>query len=728
MEPIQVKHSELTFQLIVESSPNAIVLVNKEGKIAYVNSQTEKLFGFARSELIGQLVEMLIPQRYSDKHPGFRSTFFSSPTVRSMGAGRELFAIRKDKTEFPIEIGLNPVVTVDGTLVLASIIDITERKKAEERFRLVVESAPNAMVLVNHEGIITLVNRQTEMLFGYERNELVGNKLEILIPKRFSENHPGHRDAFFDNPQTRSMGAGRELFAKKKDGTEIQVEIGLNPIGAAEGQMVLASIIDITERKKGEEQFRLVVESAPNAMVLVNHQGVITLVNRQAEMLFGYERKELIGNKLEVLIPTRFSENHPGHRATFFSNPQTRSMGAGRELFARRKDGSEIQVEIGLNPIGTADGQMVLASIIDITERKKAEEQFRLVVESAPNAMVLVNHKGVITLVNRQTEILFEYERKELIGSKLEILIPERFNHHPHLRNNFFEKPQTRSMGVGRELFARRKNGSEFQVEIGLNPIETAEGHMVLASVIDITERKLQEIAVKRQIELETKNKELEQFAYVASHDLQEPLRTVSNYMQVFEEDYLDKLDDKALRYLRSVEKATKRMSILVKALLDFSRLGRDKKLTYVDCKTLIENVIADLQTVIKTSNAKIDVGEMPKLNVYEIEIGQLFQNLITNAIKFHRNNVSPEVQISSREINGRWEFTVKDNGIGIAPIHFERIFGIFQRLHSSDEYEGNGIGLANCKKIVELHGGEIWIESNLGRGTAFKFTISNIE
>jgi PAS domain S-box-containing protein len=260
MEKEGIKHSELTFQLIVESSPNAIVLVNKEGKIAYINNQTEKLFGYTRSELIGQLVEILIPQRYTSQHPHFRNTFFEQPTVRSMGAGRELFAIRKNKTEFPIEIGLNPLVTVDGTLVLASIIDISERKKAEERFQLVVESAPNAMVLVNHDGIITLVNKQTELLFDYQRHELIGAKIEILIPERFSTHHPGHRNNFFKKPQTRAMGTGRDLFAKRKDGSEIQVEIGLNPIETPEGQMVLASIIDITERKLQEKTLKKQVE------------------------------------------------------------------------------------------------------------------------------------------------------------------------------------------------------------------------------------------------------------------------------------------------------------------------------------------------------------------------------------------------------------------------------------------------------------------------------------
>jgi PAS domain S-box-containing protein len=390
-----------------------------------------------------------------------------------------------------------------------------------------------------------------------------------------------------------------------------------------------------------------------------------------------------------------------------------------------RKDGTEFPIEIGLNPVVTVDGTLVLASIIDITERKKAEERFRLVVESAPNAMILVNHDGIITLVNKQTELLFGYQRTELVGNKLEMLIPQRFSgHHPGHRENFFLKPQTRSMGAGRDLFAKRKDGTEIQVEIGLNPIETAEGHMVLASIIDITERKLQEITLKKQVELETKNKELEQFAYVASHDLQEPLRTVSNYMQLFKEDYSERLDEQAFRYIHAVNNATSRMSMLIKALLEFSRLGSNRKLVSVDCSELVKDVLSDLQKFIKTSGAVITVAKLPTINVYETEIRQVFQNLITNAIKFCEKGTVPEVNIYVEKLADKWQFSVKDNGIGISVSHYKRIFEIFQRLHTTAEYEGNGIGLANCKKIVELHQGEIWVESSSGNGSEFFFTI----
>ncbi len=470
-----------------------------------------------------------------------------------------------------------------------------------------------------------------------------------------------------------------------------------------------------------EHTFQLIVESSPNAIVLVNQEHKIAYINSQTEKSFGYTKAELMGQTIEQLIPEHYSKKYPEFHDMFFKLSAVRYIGVGKELLALRKDHTEFPIEIELSPIVTVDGTLVLASIIDITERKKAEEQFRFIIE-APNAMVLVNNEGFITLINNQTEKLFGYERNELVGNKLEILIPERFrNQHVDHRNMFFKKQEMSSMGAGGDQFAMRKNGIEIQVEIGLTQIETAEGRMVLASIIDITERKIQEATLKKQ------NKKLAQFAYIASHDLQEPLRTVSNYMHVFEENYLELLDDNARKYLRSVDNATKRMSILIRLLLDFSELDLNKKLIYVDCKKIINDVIADLDIMIKTSNTIIEITEMPKLNVYETGIRQLFQNLITNAIKFRKKDIQPKIKISSEKINEQWIFSVSDNGIGIAPVHFERIFDIFQRLNTNEEYEGNGIGLANCKKIVQLHQGEIWVESTIGEGTTFHFTISNL-
>ncbi len=243
-----------------------------------------------------------------------------------------------------------------------------------------------------------------------------------------------------------------------------------------------------------------------------------------------------------------------------------------------------------------------------------------------------------------------------------------------------------------------------------------------------LAERKIKEATQKRQIELEIKNKELEQFAYIASHDLQEPLRTVSNYMQVFEEDYLPLLDDRAIKYLHSVNAATQRMSILIKSILAFSRLGKNARLSLVDCNVLINKVISNLDTLITTSNTFIEIAGMPILNVYEDELQELFSHLIMNAIKFQPKGKQPRIYIHSKFTDNKWEFSVSDNGIGIAPAYLDQVFNIFKRLNANEEkYEGMGIGLANCKKIVQLHQGRIWCESLSGQGSTFYFTIPNL-
>jgi len=255
------RNSERTlFRQIVESSPSAIVLVDRDGRIAQVNAQTERLFRYVREELIGKPVEILVPERFRMAHPAMRSGFQANPSVRAMGAGRDLYGLRKDGTEFPVEIGLNPIYEDPQQRVLASIIDITERKRAEERFRRVVESAPNAIILVDRNGQIVMVNAQTEKLFGYIRQELIGQSVDILVPQRFRGMHAGYRGAFFANPSVRAMGAGRDLFGLRKDGVEIPVEIGLNPIQGDSDAQVLASIIDITERKRAEEGMRRIMQ------------------------------------------------------------------------------------------------------------------------------------------------------------------------------------------------------------------------------------------------------------------------------------------------------------------------------------------------------------------------------------------------------------------------------------------------------------------------------------
>jgi PAS domain S-box-containing protein len=258
--------------------------------------------------------------------------------------------------------------------ILGVTFDVTDRKQATEQFRLALEAAPTGMLMIDEAGTIVLANAQIEALFGYPREELLGQRLELLVPERFRAHHPDLRKMFFGDPKTRVMGAGRELYGLRKDGTEVPIEIGLNPLQTSEGHFVLSSIADITDRKRATEQFRLALEAAPTGMLMMNEAGTIVLVNAQIEALFGYPREELLGQRLELLVPERFRAHHPDLRKMFFGDPKTRVMGAGRELYGLRKDGTEVPIEIGLNPLQTSEGHFVLSSIADITDRKRAQE------------------------------------------------------------------------------------------------------------------------------------------------------------------------------------------------------------------------------------------------------------------------------------------------------------------------------------------------------------------
>lgn len=476
----------------------------------------------------------------------------------------------------------------------------------------------------------------------------------------------------------------------------------------------------------GEDQLRVIIEAVPSGMIMVDRSGKIVLVNGQIERLFGYNRSELLGQSVDILVPNASRVQHPAHRESFFSDPRARAMGVGRDLFGLRKNGEQVPVEIGLNPVVIEKEQFVVASIVDITERKRAEDRLRLVIEAAPSGMLMVEKAGKIVLVNSQIERLFGYNRSELLGQPVEILVPvPSRDKHPGFRESFFAVPEARAMGVGRDLYGLRKDGTQVPVEIGLNPLVSQGESFVLASVVDISERKRTEQTIREKvIELQRSNEDLQQFAYVCSHDLQEPLRVIANYTQLLAKRYQGSLDDKGNQFIGFIVDATKRMQGLINDLLLYSRVQtRQQEFQDTNCEDAISAALSNLKMAIQESNAYVEYGKMPTIKGDVLQLTQLFQNLIGNAIKF-RSEERPHVQIAAQNESGRWRFSVRDNGLGLDMKYADRIFVIFQRLHSKEAYPGSGIGLAICKKIVERHGGSIWAESEPGKGTTFVFEL----
>ncbi len=359
-------------------------------------------------------------------------------------------------------------------------------------------------------------------------------------------------------------------------------------------------------------------------------------------------------------------------------------------------------------------------------EIKEQEERIRKVIEASPSALILMDSKKKISLINAQTEKLFEFSRQELIGESAEKLIPSRLLNKETVVNDIFSsKNRIDTLGLEQNFYGLTKNNGEVPIEVRLSFIEIHEQDMILASIVDITERKHQEAEIKKYVEqLKSKNKELEQFSYITSHDLQEPLRTVLSFIDLIQEDYSDKLDEELNVYLKYISDASNRMSSLIKSLLDYSRIGHKGDLKSIDCNILLDGVLADLKYKIDMSQAEISFNELPTVEGFNLELRLLFQNLITNAIKFRKKTDIPRIAISFEDKRSHWQFNIADNGIGIREEFQDKIFVIFQRLHNREEYDGTGIGLSHCKKIVELHGGEIWVTSEEGVGSTFHFTI----
>jgi PAS domain S-box-containing protein len=744
--------SEAKYKGLLEAAPDAMVVVNENGEIVLLNVQAEKQFGYHRDELLNQKVKNIIPKGFAERLIADGTRSAADALAQQIGTGIELIALRKDGSEFPIEIMLSPLESPEGTLVTAAIRDISVRKAAEKhlaqmegRYRGLLEAAPDAMVVVNTAGQIVLLNAQAENQFGYSRDELLGQKVTNIIPVGFAERIIADGTRSAADALAQQIGTGIELIALRKDGSEFPIEIMLSPLESAEGILVTAAIRDISVRKEAERhlarmegRYRGLLEAAPDAMVVVNTAGQIVLLNAQAENQFGYSRDELLGQKVTNIIPIGFAERIIADGTRSAADALAQQIGTGIELIALRKDGSEFPIEIMLSPLESAEGILVTAAIRDISVRKEAERhlarmegRYRGLLEAAPDAMVVVNTDGEIVLLNVQAEKQFGYSRDELVGQQVKNIIPEGFAERlvaDALRSA--EDALAQQIGTGIELSARRKNGSEFPIELMLSPLESKEGILVTAAIRDITARKAAEAHLLYKVEeLNRSNEELGQFAYIASHDLQEPLRMVASYTQLLSRRYKGKLDADADEFISFAVDGAARMQRLIQDLLMYSRVGtKGEELLDTNSEEALQQALLNLRGAIEESRAVVTHDPLPFVLADEMQLAQLFQNLVGNAIKYQSPGI-PRIHISAKQNGGKkWIFSVKDNGLGIDPQYFERIFGMFQRLHKREEFAGTGIGLAICKKIVERHGGTISVQSQPGHGSTFSFALANSE
>ncbi len=374
---VAVKHlADHRFAGLLEAAPDAMVCVDADGRIALVNAQTERLFGYGRGELVGQPVEMLVPDGVRDAHPGHRAGYMTDPQPRPMGAGMELAGRRRDGSTFPAEISLSAIDTDQGILVSAAVRDVTERRLAAEtaaQLASIIQSSHDAVIGKTLDQVITSWNPGAERLYGYTAAEMTGRHIEVLIPVADRAREAlvlaaVARGERVEQYQTRRV---------RKDGTMAEVSLTLSPIADRAGTIVGVATVarDVTERQRADTRFRGLLEAAPDAMVCVDAGGRIALVNAQTERLFGYDRDELVGRPVEILVPDELRDAHHGHRAGYVADPRPRPMNAEMQLAGRRRDGSTFPAEISLSAIDTDQGILVSAAVRDVTERLEIQAE-----------------------------------------------------------------------------------------------------------------------------------------------------------------------------------------------------------------------------------------------------------------------------------------------------------------------------------------------------------------
>ncbi len=742
-----LRKSEARYRLLSENITDLIWVQDLEdNSFKYISPSCERVLGYSVAELMSYGIEntltpasnkylkSVIPGRIERFRTGIRESFVD-----------EAEHILKDGSTAWMEISSHIILNPQNGRMEATGVarNITSWKKAElekekayNQLNVLLRTSMDGIHIIDDHGNIIDANPAFCRLLGYTSDELM--QLRIC-------------DLDVQWPEAELLLKIRELIAhpevfetkhRRKDGAISEIQVSAAGFAIEGKNFLYASARDITESNRAKEQvrqtrhnFETFFNTVDDFLWVLDLQGNIIFTNIRVIDRLGYSKEELSGKSVLMVHPPEQREE-AGRIVGDMLNGKAEYC----PVPIMTKAGIMIPVETRVSH-GSWDGNPVIFGVSkDISKIKLSEEKFSKVFYLNPSACGLSDLSNSTYIeVNDAFCAFFGFEKDEVIGktaSELHILSEET-------KRAILLMADNKGNVTGAHAELRAKNGDIKQVLLSSENIQVQDKTYRFTVVHDITERKKAENAIRelnlsleqrvkeRTNELETINKklafhlgEIEQLTYIAAHDLSEPLVTLTNFTQLIHEEYAGNLDDDGNKSIDFIYHSAARMKTLVKGILDYSRLGKDSKLTKVDCNEIAGEVLSYMQDSVKESNAKINIQLLPVVNGYKTELILLFQNLINNAIKFRKKKICPEINISAEFLKNEWQFDVKDNGIGISEQDRKKVFVIFKRMVNRDEFEGTGIGLAHCKKIVELHGGEIWVDSNNDGGSTFSFTI----
>jgi PAS domain S-box-containing protein len=753
-----LRDSEDKYRTLFESSPESVTLVGLDGTVLDCNEATTTISGLPKEQVIGKpftamgtLDEKRLPQYVE----------LLSRAVDGDDLGYlELEITRPNNETRWLEV-FPTLLKSNGDVYAVQVItrDITERKRAEEalhesalRFRTLAEASFEGIALTEQRIVVDL-NDQLAQMLGYERSELIGMPvMEVVAPES--------RDLVAEAIRTNRLEPYEHL-ALRKDGTVFPVEARARTTWIDDRQLRVTAIRDITERKRLEHETkerRLYLESilacAPDAIVTSDIRHGILEWNPGAERLFGYSPQEVVGRKIDELI-TGPNGEVLGEAASWTQQIQRLKGIPPTETVRYRKDGSPVDVIVSAAPILIGNEWVGMVAVYtDFTERKRAEgalreseEKYRNIVAKSYDGVLLIDVQGIVVEWNQAMEQITGLSRTEVIGQfAWDVLYrvavdaskqPEQLEWLRAATEQFSRTGQAPWLGRILDVKFQRPDGAVRTVQEIPFPVETAKGFMRGSIIRDITERKwaeeeiqrlneeLEQRVTERTAQLAAANKELEAFSYSVSHDLRAPLRAIDGFSRILLDDYAPQLPPDAQRLIHVVRSGAQRMSRLIDDLLALSRFGRQplnkRPIAPAD---LARQVLSDLRAEQEGRRVEIVIGDLPTCQADPGLLRQVFFNLLSNALKYTRKCEVARIEIGCQEQDGEPVYFVKDNGAGFDMQYAAKLFGVFQRLHGAEEYEGTGVGLAIVQRVIHRHGGRIWAEAEVNQGATFWFTL----